>query len=93
MPGLVHDPLQAERMVSLGGLPVTAAFTSRPMGVPETGGAHLPMPSDTSGAPGPLQASSQGMGALEPHDARELHSCCFESLACWKPQNITNNCR
>lgn len=38
---------------------------SWPMGVPvETGGAHLPMPSGISGAPGLLQASNQGVGGL-----------------------------
>lgn len=66
MPGLVHCPLQAERMVSQGGLPVMETLISRPMGVPvETGGAHLPMPSGISGAPGPLQASNQGVGGSQ----------------------------
>ena len=78
MPGLVHCPLQAERMLLLGGPPVMAAFISWPMGMPvETANAHLPMPSGTSGAPGSLQASSQGVGALGPHDVRKLHCCCF----------------
>lgn len=42
-------------------------FISQLMGMPvETGGAHLPISSATSGAPGPLQPSSQGVGTLEP---------------------------
>lgn len=55
MPSLVHCSIQVEGLFSLGGLPVMAEFTQQLMGMPvETGGAHSPMPSATSGAPGPL---------------------------------------
>lgn len=55
MASLVHCSIQVEGLFSLGGLPVMAEFTQQLMGMPvETGGAHSPMPSATSGAPGPL---------------------------------------
>lgn len=44
-----------------------AEFTQQLMRVPvETGAAHLPIPSATSGAPGPLQCSTQEVGFLNP---------------------------
>ena len=62
------------------------------MGVPvETVVPRLAVPSAPAGTLGPLQPSSQGMEALEFHDARGLYSCCFWSLARWKPQKNANN--
>lgn len=46
-----------------GRLPGMETLISRPRGtLVETGSARLPTPSGISGAPGPLQASNQGVG-------------------------------